>query len=85
MPGAGDCVEGQAIGEVDLMLYKISIVRLEPNPEFEAQLEAYREKERYLTYQTNGYPAAEREVKKLETVLTEDEFNAVRKACLERM
>jgi hypothetical protein len=66
------------------MPYKISIVKLEPNPSFDEQYKAYLDASR-------GYgrdpimPEKEYEIKKLDTVLTDAEFDVIRKACFGSM
>lgn len=62
------------------MPYKISISRIEENTSYEEQKKAYEEEPRYV----HGLPKPKKFllVRKLQTVLTDSEFDAVRKACL---
>lgn len=68
------------------MKYRIVITALEPNPNYEAQMKQYSEdQENRLRWGgTPQYlvPEPEREVKKLETVLTESEWIVARNAIL---
>lgn len=70
-------------------MYKITITKREPNPHFKEQLEEYNGQKGRM-YSGNmdiqvSYPASTLELKALETTVTEAEFNAIRKACLEQM
>ena len=72
------------------MTYKVTITALEPNPNYEKEYEEAKEAERrwhqpYNNAAQPAYPLAQVEVRKLETVLTQAEFDAARKAILEVM
>ena len=69
------------------MKYRIVITAFEPNPDYDKQ-EAEREAQSRYSNQYGDpkpWPAKDIEMHKLDTVLTEAEFNAIRKACLEAM
>jgi hypothetical protein len=63
--------------------YRIVITVFEPNPTYAAEMEEFEKRTRYSNSFTP--PVAEREVKKLETVMDEDEFLRMRDAVLEQL
>ena len=67
------------------MKYKIVITALDPNPQFEAELADHKRREGSRYEPATPYPQRELEVKKLETVITEDEFKACRDAILKSL
>lgn len=71
------------------MYYRIVITKFEDNPNYKAEYETYVTDRKYRNYNMmDANPDAEpsREIKKeaLHTVLSEEQFNAVRKAALEQ-
>ena len=76
-------------------MYRILITKLEPNPELLNWLEGTKEareyRKKYPYEQQFGRPGIEPppeemiEHKQLETVISQEQFEAVRKACLEVM
>ena len=62
------------------MKYRIVITALEPNPNYKEQLAEYERTSRFAG--APPYAMIEIEVKKLETVVTEAEFVAIRNAAL---
>lgn len=65
-------------------MYCIKIFKLIDNPEYEAQLKEWEERNRYRGM-NEGRPETQIKLPALETILTEEEFNKVRKACIEVM
>ena len=75
-------------------MYRILITKLEPNPEIEAWLEKTKEarefRKKYRDSEWNRTeieraPDEMIEHRQLETVISQEQFEAVRKACLEVM
>lgn len=75
-------------------MYRILITKLEPNPEIEAWLEKTKEAREYRKRYPDSIwnrnevapvPNEMLEHKQLETVINDEQFEAVRKACLEVM
>lgn len=64
------------------MSYKIVITKVEPNEEYEEQLKRFNESNRPYGMDRFMEPVKNKEVVKLETVLTDAEFDIVRKACI---
>ena len=67
------------------MKYYIKIFKLVENREYEAQLKEWEEYSRYRPMNESRRPEFEVKEPALETILTEEEFNKVRKACIEVM
>jgi hypothetical protein len=67
------------------MNYRITITAVEPNPNYQTEMKEHESRARYSGLLHIPEPLAEREVKKLETILTEDEFKAARDAILGAM
>ena len=67
------------------MKYRLNITVLADNPDYAEQLKEYRENERYRSWngQDRAFPSAQTTVQVLDTVVTEEAFAAIRKACLE--
>lgn len=66
------------------MAYQLTIVQREPNPEYQSQLAAYEDKRRYGGYSDgSSYPSMEREVRRLDVTLTDEEYARVKRAVLE--
>lgn len=69
-----------------MMKYKIFITKLEENVDFEKELEAWdKRRQGYMSPDNMNYPKRYLELPALDTLLTEEEFNKVRKACIEVM
>lgn len=75
-------------------MYKIVITKMEDNPNYEAQKEVYdkweEENNRYgssygINRQQPPSPVKEVATKRLETVVDEEAFAAIRKACVEKL
>jgi hypothetical protein len=71
-------------------MYQITITKLEPNNEeiakFMAEVEKYdNHRVRPYDYVEKPIPSAMIKNKILETIVNDEEFNAIRKACLEKM
>ena len=61
--------------------YNITIDKVVGNPEYEAHIKKYGDGNPYH----NPTPPATISIKKLETIVTEEEFKTIKKACLEIM
>lgn len=75
-------------------MYKIVITKMEDNPDYEAQKEAYNKWEEENRAWGGNYgqqrqkpqdPEKVKAIKKLETVVDEEAFAAIRKACVEKL
>lgn len=66
-----------------MTMYKITITKTEPNPHYEEESKKWES----MGYgRVNGtMPQPENKVKVLDSTLTDEEFQAVKKACLEVM
>lgn len=66
------------------MKYQITITKLEENNDYEAEMAEWKEKEKY-NFNKPMLKAPKHSVltRCLETVLTEEEFNAIKKSVLE--
>lgn len=66
------------------MMYTVVITKSRDNPNFDAQLKDYKERSesRYGNPVQVPYPDARIEEKALSVTLTDEEFAAVKKACL---
>lgn len=68
------------------MHYKITITRTVPNPNYKEELEVFKDRSsRYGYGQNISEPQLEIEENSLFTILNEEQFAAVRKACVEAM
>ncbi len=68
-------------------MYKLSVKTLEENPNFEEEMSEYKNKSRSNYFNPNGaisMPEKYREVKALEVELTDSQFDAIRKAVIEK-
>ena len=70
------------------MKYKITIIKYEKNDNYEAEMTKWKEDNRNGYFpQRNGYsedaPKPENTTRSLEVLLTEEEYNAVKKSVLE--
>ncbi len=71
------------------MFYKLTVIKREETPEYEAKMKEYEEKQRdkygYSNMERNlPAPGKYESVGVLEMVLTEEQFKAVKKAALEQ-
>ena len=65
--------------------YKITVERFTVNPNYAEEYKEWRERNRYGNNYSNAEPVLLIPEKSLTSELTEDEFKAVKKACLEVM
>jgi hypothetical protein len=67
------------------MSYRLTITRLEANPNFETEMTKWERARdsRFGVIADGGYPVPTMEVRKLEVEITDEEFAAVKKAVLE--
>ena len=67
------------------MKYKITIQKFTENPNYAEEYKAFQERNRYNTFNQNeqAYPQLLHSIAVLETEITEEQFDAIRKAALE--
>jgi hypothetical protein len=67
-------------------MYRLHITRFEPNPNYAEELKAWNDTRRYgPPFDGASGPMPDRELRSLEVVLTDEEFEAVKRAVLEVM
>lgn len=69
------------------MHYRLTITCIVANPDYETEKAKFEESRRFgrSTYSDNDGPRATLEEQMLYTVVNEEQFNAIRKAALEKM
>lgn len=67
------------------MEYIINIKKRQENPNYESEMKEYRERTKYGAMNHEELPQRFVEVKVLETTLTEDEFDALRRTAIQRV
>lgn len=70
-------------------MYKILVIKTEPNPNYDKEIEEWKDefgrRNPYNDFndpRRNEIPRIEKNIKALETTLTDKEFEAVKKACI---
>ncbi len=68
------------------MVYQLTVVKKEPNPNFEAQLKEWKDRDRYNSFHRSpgdsDYPQAQIATNALIIELTEEQYRAVKEAVL---
>lgn len=67
-------------------MYKIQVTRYEQNEQYEADLAEYKDRSRYgnVRIDSSDYPQKEILRNVMEVMITEEQFNAIRKAVIEK-
>lgn len=67
-------------------MYKLQVIRYENNERYEAELADYKDRSRYGGMRVDGtdYPRQEVSKNALEVYITEEQFEAIRKAVIEK-